>query len=71
MLRELQELEKQGHIMPRCSAPESAEVWANAVEGMADEHVKFALNSVVDTLPHNANLEFWEEARKQCLYTVW
>ena len=28
---------------------------------MVDEHVKFALNSAVDTLPHNANLALWKK----------
>ena len=55
MLQGLRELDKQGH-MSRCTDPEGAQVWAEAVEGMVDEHVKFALNSAVDTLPHNANL---------------
>ena len=51
---------KQGHTS-RCTDPEGAEVWAKAIEGMVDEHVKFALNSAVDTLPHNANLALWGE----------
>ena len=32
-----------------------------AVEGMVDEHVKFALDCAVATLPHNANLELWKK----------
>lgn len=59
-LNSLQQLEKQGH-MSRCLSPEGAKVWANALEGLGDEHLKFALNSVVDTLPHNANLFLWKK----------
>ena len=47
--------------MSRCTDAEGAEVWAKAIGGMVDEHVKFALNSAVDTLPHNANLALWEK----------
>ena len=53
---QLKQLEKQGH-MSRCSPPDSAKVWAKALEGVPDEHLKFAFNSAVDTLPHNANLQ--------------
>ena len=60
MLQGLRELDKQGH-MSRCTDPEGAQVWAEAVEGMVDENVKFALNSAVDTLPHNANLALWKK----------
>ena len=56
----LQQLEKQGH-MSRCSSPEGAKIWAKALEGARDEHLKFALNSAVDTLPHNANLHLWKK----------
>ena len=30
-----------------------------ALQSMGDEHIKFALNSAVDTLPHNTNLTLW------------
>ena len=56
----LQQLEKQGH-MSCCSTSEGAEVWGRALSGVADEHLKFALNSGVDTLPHNANLCLWRK----------
>ena len=36
-------------------------MWAKALEGLGDEHLKFALNSAVDTLPHNANLFLWKK----------
>ena len=32
-----------------------------ALESARDEHLKFALNSAVDTLPHNANLALWRK----------
>ena len=57
---QLQQLEKQGH-MSRCSPSDGAKVWAKALEGIPDEHLKFALNSAVDTLPHNANLQLWRK----------
>ena len=56
----LQRLEKQGHIS-RCSSPNGAKIWAKALEGAKDEHLRFALNSAVDTLPHNANLFLWKK----------
>ena len=59
-LSNLQRLEKQGH-MARCTPPDSAKVWAKALEGISDEHLKFALNSAVDTLPHKANLYLWKK----------
>lgn len=60
LLVSLQSLEKQGH-MSRCSSPDGANVWAKALEGVKDEHLKFALNSAVDTLSHNANLQLWKK----------
>ena len=47
--------------MSRCSSPEGAKVWAKALEGVKNEHLKFAFNSTVDTLPHNANLYLWKK----------
>ena len=57
-LSSLQHLEKQGH-MSRCLFPEGATLWAKALERADDDHLRFALNSAVDTLPHNANLFLW------------
>ena len=48
-------LEKQGNLS-RCSPTDGAKVSAKALEAVHDEHLKFPLNSAVDTLPHNANL---------------
>ena len=47
-LSELQQVEKQGH-MSCYSMSERAEVWGRALSGVADEYLKFALNSAVDT----------------------
>ena len=58
----LQQLRKQGH-MSQCSSPEGAKVWAKALEGVKDEHLKFSLNNAVDTLPHNANLYLWKKCK--------
>ena len=59
-LSTLQQLEKQGH-MSRCSPSDGTKVWAKALDAVPDEHLKFALNSAVDTLPHNANLHLWRK----------
>ena len=59
-LSTLQQLEKQGH-MSRCSPSDGANVWAKALDAVPDEHLKCALNSTVDTLPHNANLHLWRK----------
>ena len=59
-LSEPQKLEKQGHMSRRLTS-EGAEVWGRALSGVADEYLKFALNSAVDTLPHNANLCLWRK----------
>ena len=34
---------------------------AQALMELSDEHRKFAINSAVDTLPHNANLHLWRK----------
>ena len=69
MLEGLQKLEKQGH-MSRCSIPEGAQVWAKALSLLANEYFKFALNSSVDTLPHNANLHLWKK-KESAACTMW
>ena len=58
MLQGLQGLERQGH-MSRCSSPESAQIWAEALKMLTDEQFKFTLNSALDTLTHNLNLHLW------------
>ena len=47
--------------MSQCSSPDGAKIWATALEGAKDEHLRFALNSAVDTLPHNVNLFLWKK----------
>ena len=37
----------------------AAEVWAEVVMTLPDSTMRFALNAVTDTLPHNANLHLW------------
>lgn len=44
----------------RNTVPDVAKLWGNALQHLADEHMKFALNSSLDTLPHNANLYLWK-----------
>ena len=60
MLQDLQQLPKQGH-MSRISSPESASVWVSVVTKLPQETMKFTLNAMVDTLPHNANLYLWKK----------
>ena len=60
LLNSLQRLEKQGH-MSRCSSYDDIKLWAKALGGIDDSQLRFALNSAVDTLPHNANLVLWKK----------
>ena len=41
--------------------PDMAPLWAKAIQTLPPEQTKFALNAVVDTLPHNANLQLWKK----------
>ena len=47
--------------MSWCLSPDGAKVWPKALDGVKDEHLKFALNNSADTLPHNANLQLWRK----------
>ena len=38
---------------------DAASVWADVVQALPPETMKFALNAAQDTLPHNANLSVW------------
>ena len=60
LLNSLQRLEKQGH-MSRYSSSDGVKLWAKALGGIDDSQLRFALNSAVDTLPHNANLALWKK----------
>ena len=55
-LTQLQHLEKEGQMF-RNTTPDAAKLWGNALKQLSEEYMQFALNSAVDTLPHNANLE--------------
>ena len=63
LLDSLRHQEKQGH-MSRCSSPDAAMVWPKALRDVSNEHLSFALNSAVDSLPHNANLALWKKRTK-------
>ena len=41
--------------------PDGAYIWSKAVQTLPAEQMKFALNSAVDMLPHNANLHLWKK----------
>ena len=45
--------------MFRCSSSDAAGIWGRVLMELSDEHRKSAINSAVDTLPHNANLYLW------------
>ena len=54
----LQSLPRQGHMI-RATTPDTATIWAKAVQSLPDDSFKFALNAAHDTLPHNANMHLW------------
>ena len=51
-------LECQGQVF-RCSEDAAASIWSIAVQNLPPELLKFSLNAVQDTLPHNVNLTRW------------
>ena len=54
--------------MFQSTSPESASLWGSALLHLPDDEMKFALNSAVDTLPHNANLHLWKKKKDdKCL----
>ena len=55
-------LEREGQMF-RCVSPNAADTWGKVLMELSDEHRKFAINSAVDTLPHNANLHLWQKRR--------
>ena len=57
-MRHAQSLECQGQVF-RCSEDGAASIWSKAVQKLPPELLKFSLNAVQDTLPHNANLAMW------------
>ena len=58
MKQSLQALPKQGHMF-RCTDEDGAAVWGKVLQCMCDKHIKFAPNSAVGTISHNANLTLW------------
>ena len=48
----------QGQTM-RQFQDRAAELWAHVVTSLPESSMRFALNSVTYTLPHNANLHLW------------
>ena len=57
-MKHAQSLECQGQVF-RCSADGAASIWSKAVQKLPPELLKFSLNAVQDTLPHNDNLAMW------------
>lgn len=57
-LEHCQSLSIQGQTV-RQFQDRAAELWAQIVMNLPDEVMRFALNSVTNTLPHNANLHLW------------
>lgn len=60
ILDRLLSLEKEGQ-MYRNTSSDAAKLWGSVLVHLPDEQMKFALNSAVDTLPHNANLHLWKK----------
>ena len=44
----------------------AAKIWSKAVQNLPSHILKFALNAVQDTLPHNANLQCWRKLSDAC-----
>ena len=59
-LTDLRNLPRQGHMI-RSTTPNTATIWAKAVQSLPEEPFKFVLNAAHDTLPHNANLHLWRK----------
>ena len=52
----LQHFQKEGQMFRITTA----NLWGKALTQLPEEHMHFALNSAVDTLPHNVNLCLWK-----------
>ena len=57
-LQQCQSLVVQGQTL-RQFRDRAASLWAQVVLTLPDHIMRFAMNSVTDTLPHNANLHLW------------
>ena len=53
-------LECQGRVF-RCCEDSAASMWSSVVQKLPSELLKFSLNAVQDTLPHNDNLARWRK----------
>ena len=59
-LQHAKSLARQGQVF-RCSEEHAATIWSIAVGRLPPELLKFSLNAVQDTLPHNSNLAMWRK----------
>ena len=59
--RHAKSLASQGQVF-RCSEDQTDTIWSKSVSKLPPELLKFSLNAVQDTLPHNANLSIWRKA---------
>ena len=59
-LEDIQKLSVQGYI-PRQFDDRASSIWAQALWELPERVMKFALNAVQDTLPHNADLHLWKK----------
>ena len=57
-LAQLRKLEKQGQMVTSVDGDE-AKAWANTIQSLPSQLMRFTLNAAMDTLPHNANLHLW------------
>ena len=62
-LQHSRSLKVQGKLF-RCSDPNAAAVWVEAVQSLPSAQLKFALNAASDSLPHNANLALWKKGEQ-------
>ena len=53
-------LQREGQMF-QCASSDAAAIWGRVLLQLSDDHRKFAINSAVDTLPHNANLHLWRK----------
>ena len=59
-LEECRQLPVQGDIARRFD-DQSSSIWAETIWSLPEKVMKFALNAIQDTLPHNSNLHLWRK----------
>ena len=64
-LSKLEKLEKQVQMIASVEENE-IEIWANTVQSLPAQQMRFVLNAAVDTLPHNTNLHLWGKDETFC-----